>query len=1659
MAEETIKVAFESDTRKLVKGNERAVKSEKELAEAAADAQVKITKSNQGAAASTEVLTSAQKRQVRAFERLVGELDESQRETQQLTKAHRILGQALRGGRIQQQEYTDFLQKAERRYSIQQRQLQELRRELDRLEDELDDTAREANQYTAVQERLNAALEAGVIDQGRYNRLLDQAEKKYSRSKSGVGSLTSRLEGLTKAADIASAGALALGLAFEAVDRTIGPIARAGDLEEKLTSQLRVALGSQEAALDTIARIRALAAPTPLSVVELTTAWVKLQNFGLAPTEKRLLEIGDLASAMNKSLDDAVEALLDASQGESERLKAFGVRMKTEGDRVTITFKGVSRTVEKESGAIVDAILDISRQNFAGSLASQATTLSGKLSTLRDSWDLLMAAIFRSGVGDALKGAVDAATGLVAQLERLFTSEERLQSLIREFTPEWKKNSEQIQLNAGARESLAKANQRLAAGEELLGLIRKGAELFDAKLEAEDYLANFVRGSVRYEEAAEALDALNLAFEENQRRAAEAKEEMNRQAKAAQGSSAAAKGAAGTNADLAKSIKKVIADLERQVEKQRRLNEAFREGEGDLTLLEKQLAALAQVGLPFDSAGPQAEKIRALVEQLHRLNQELEQLQGIEVVDLPAPRGDLTAGDPTADSFRRSPLLGRDPDQEEEQEKAKKAAEEAEAALRRQQDAYLDLGAAAASALSGINEGWADTVRGLADVAGGVVGLIRLFKDLERQADGSLTATSRLQSAVAGARFGATIAPYLGGGPEFGSYGQTLGGDYTDSGAQLGGFVGGFFGPGGGAIGSGLGGFLGSFFDRFADEARSEIFEAGERAMQAITTDEGGLGDVVRQVGEGIISTVRDLERQLGTELDLDGFQVNIEGDLFEVVAGGVQGYFGTVEQAVAFGVRQALGSGELDPEIRQALDGFTGSLSELQEDLAVAFEIRDLAIGAERAEFRQVFAGLSRLTSEIGRLGIATDEAYAGITRSIQESRDSALGIERSLEEIRNARVAAWNAERTLLEANLRAQLLDHEARRAELALRLAGTEAAAAETSSRRAALLAQLQAQDLTLQGAAAVQNAVGASAAALAVIDQQIAALRGVLANLPAAITPEELANRPLGGGFGGGRQRREQREAFQFQLESLRLTAGGASDLAISLRERARELRQEADALRRLGIAEDLIQEWLELQQQIERADVLEGIRDQLRELGGSEVSRRIEAITSAYAAQREQLELLGATDRELAEATALYRAELEALAEAQAAQRQVYADLADGVSPWQRQMLDLQEQFAQWEQDTRDLVAATDGSGASVAALAAALGELEAQQEAATNALFGDLLRSLDQAGVEIPGFAEQMIGLEFAMLRANVAAAALEDGFADYLSRTGTTLDELLANIDAAEQRARDALTGPDDNGPATGPSFDHRTETAAQAAARELESALDQLRDALDQLRGNNPAATPGQSFQLLQSRYLEALAAAQGGDAEATRETARLALQLQEAGARYEGTAGGFFRDLFGDLEGDLEGLLAQGPILSPLEQIGTDQLATLQSIDTTLSAMAGGAAPFGPRLPGAPAASAGLTATEFAASVGSQVLVMPPVPLVIAPSAQASATALDLRELVRLEKDAARARKSAQQQEGDEMRENNRLLRQLLASQAETRERILRLEANQPHGGRR
>lgn len=242
----------------------------------------------------------------------------------------------------------------------------------------------------------------------------------------------------------------------------------------KYEAVLRNTLQSQEKAATAMKMLQKLAADTPGSLQEWTEAYIKLVNRGIKPTTSELTNIGDLAASQGKSIDQLIEAILDAMTGENERLKEFGIKASKSGNTVKYTFRGVTTEVQNSEEAIKNYMLSLGQlDGIAGSMSTQMKELEGMESNLKDTLDNLwntigkrMEGFFKKGlswatdfVGDVTKVFEPLSDAFENQLEKVVDLETTLPGM----TKRYEELAGKVDLNAEEQKELNSLIERISS--------------------------------------------------------------------------------------------------------------------------------------------------------------------------------------------------------------------------------------------------------------------------------------------------------------------------------------------------------------------------------------------------------------------------------------------------------------------------------------------------------------------------------------------------------------------------------------------------------------------------------------------------------------------------------------------------------------------------------------------------------------------------------------------------------------------------------------------------------------------------------------------------------------------------------------------------------------------------------------------------------------------------------------------------------------------------------------------------------------------------------------------------------------------------------------------------------------------------------------------
>jgi hypothetical protein len=250
-------------------------------------------------------------------------------------------------------------------------------------------------ELTDTQRKLNAELRNMKPADPGYKKMeedciaVTRAAMELRRQQQG---LSNESKGLALSWKGIAAGIVSAGLVEKGIDLVTGSI---GKMKEALgeASMNRAVLtnalgGDAKAANESLKMLLNFAAKTPEGLQQATDGFLKLVNRGIKPAREEMVNLGDVAASQKKSMDQWIEAILDATTGENERLKEFGIQAKKNGDTVAFSFKGVTKEVENTEDAIYKALLSFGQMDgVKGTMEVMAKELNGISSNIDDTWD------------------------------------------------------------------------------------------------------------------------------------------------------------------------------------------------------------------------------------------------------------------------------------------------------------------------------------------------------------------------------------------------------------------------------------------------------------------------------------------------------------------------------------------------------------------------------------------------------------------------------------------------------------------------------------------------------------------------------------------------------------------------------------------------------------------------------------------------------------------------------------------------------------------------------------------------------------------------------------------------------------------------------------------------------------------------------------------------------------------------------------------------------------------------------------------------------------------------------------------------------------------------------------------------------------------------
>ena len=249
-------------------------------------------------------------------------------------------------------------------------------------------------------------------------RLRDELSGDFRRAKEAVGAFNQEVGNGRRIFAETTSSLLRLGAAYIGLgaikEVAKGFLDTAASMQQYETT-LTTVLKPHARAKETLEWVKEFARTTPFEVPQLVEATTRLEAYGLS-AQKHMRTLGDAAGALGKDIMAAVEMVADASQGEFERMKEFGLRAADVAKKAGFATVQEMTSSRENLAKGIEALMALLAERYAGGMEKLSGTWTGMISNLKDAWTNFKQAVMESGPFQELQAYVQ---GLLKRVEEL----------------------------------------------------------------------------------------------------------------------------------------------------------------------------------------------------------------------------------------------------------------------------------------------------------------------------------------------------------------------------------------------------------------------------------------------------------------------------------------------------------------------------------------------------------------------------------------------------------------------------------------------------------------------------------------------------------------------------------------------------------------------------------------------------------------------------------------------------------------------------------------------------------------------------------------------------------------------------------------------------------------------------------------------------------------------------------------------------------------------------------------------------------------------------------------------------------------------------------------------------------------------------------------
>jgi len=191
-----------------------------------------------------------------------------------------------------------------------------------------------------------------------------------------------------------------------------GDFFQVGAMFEDTRIKLTALTGSAKEAGEAMTFLRKYSRDAAIDLTAAGSTLAKMSAYGIGTVRENIKYykiFADTAAATGKTADQVSEAIVDAMQGENERMKELAIRGRIAGDKVVYTYKSITGemkkiAVEQNPDKILGALTTIMKDKYEGQIEAISRGWNGVIQRIKNTWTLLIDKVLTSdGLFDKMK--------------------------------------------------------------------------------------------------------------------------------------------------------------------------------------------------------------------------------------------------------------------------------------------------------------------------------------------------------------------------------------------------------------------------------------------------------------------------------------------------------------------------------------------------------------------------------------------------------------------------------------------------------------------------------------------------------------------------------------------------------------------------------------------------------------------------------------------------------------------------------------------------------------------------------------------------------------------------------------------------------------------------------------------------------------------------------------------------------------------------------------------------------------------------------------------------------------------------------------------------------------------------------------------------------